>query len=401
MIFSEEYYFGVALVVAAVVNFTLASMLLLDAKNSLYAETPRYLRSRRLTSMALMVFGLGFLLHWWFMPHFTNLLVGKALSFSYFHIGGVLLSMSHTGLIDRHYFNKNVVIRDITILLISLCIYWTNAWLASTALTYVGSGLLLLHLGYLTYVFYSRFHSINKHLGSYADYMPNDTDLEVQWLNYSCHLIVAFGIGGVLCTVVFHDSTWPFTILLLASIIVFAYIYKALDNFGAVASEADGNLRGSEEFISATQQVDHADNANYDNKEAINSVHTANTTNTANTADHFDYIKERIEQWVAERHYTDPKLTLSDALQQMDVTEAALNYYLEQQVPARGYRQWISTLRIEEAKRQLRLHPEYSLEAIAIECGYASNSSLTRAFKTQEGMPPMEWLSKSRTEVRR
>ena len=36
--------------------------------------------------------------------------------------------MSHTGLIDRHYITRKVVIRDITILLLSLMVYWTNAF---------------------------------------------------------------------------------------------------------------------------------------------------------------------------------------------------------------------------------------------------------------------------------
>jgi len=380
-VFSEEYFFGVVLVVAAVVNLVLACMLLIDFKNNIYAEAPCYLRSRRLTSCALMVFGLGFLLHWWFMPHFSDLLTAKALSFSYFHIGGVLLSMSHTGLIDRHYLTRRVVARDIIILLISLCVYWTNAWLDSTALTYIGSGMFLLHMGHLTGAFYNRFRRIRKQLGSYADYMPNDTDLEVKWLHNSCHLIIAFGIGGVVCTVLFHDTTWPFTILLLASIVVFAYIYKALDYFGAVASEAEGNLRGSEEYIAAAKS-DGTDK-NEGDQPSVSPVASIDDT------------RERIEQWVAEKHYSDSQLTISDALRQMDVTDSALNYYLEQQAANQGYRQWISTLRIEEAKRLLRQHPDYSLEAIAKECGYACNSSLTRAFKTQVGMPPMEWLKNS------
>jgi len=287
--------------------------------------------------------------------------------------------MSHTSLIDRHYLNRGVVARDASVLIISLIIYWINAFIGNVVLTYMGSVLFFLHIGYLTWLFYSHFHKIFKQLGSYADFRPNDTDHEVLWLHYSCHLIIAFGIGGMLCTVVFRSSTLPFTILLIASVAVFSYIYKALDSFGVIASEADANLCDSEEYnMSNAMAVLEADAPEAD-------APAAST----------DDVKERIEQWVAERHYTDQTLTLRDALEQMGISENALTYYLESYTSTSGYRQWLALLRIEEVKRQLLEHPNYSLQTIARECGYANNSSMSRAFRTQEGMPPIEWLNKN------
>lgn len=380
---TEEYFYDVSLIVAAVLNFVLASMLLFDSNNYLYAETPRYLRSRRLTGLSLIVFGVGFLLHWLFMPHFTNLLAGKALSFSYFHIGGVLFSMSHTGLIDRHYFTRRVVVRDVVVLLVSLIVYWANAWIADTTLTYLGSALFFLHIGYLTWVFYSRFIKIYYQLGMYADYKPNDSDHEVLWLHYSYHLIITFGIGGMLCTVLFHDATLPFAILLLMGVAVFSYIYKALDSFGVIASEIEGNLQETEEFM-----MNVNDNENKDEDDSP----TTSTTDEPVS----DEVIARIDQWVADRHYADPKLTIKDTLRQMCISEKILDQYLESCTDQPGYRQWLSHLRIEEAKRLLLLHPDYTLQTIANECGYSSSSTLVRAFKTHEGAPPMEWYNKNK-----
>lgn len=391
IVHTEAYFFDVALIVAAVLNFVLAAMLLFDSNNYLYAETPRYLRSRRLTGVSLIVFGVGFLLHWLFAPHFTNLLAGKALSFSYFHIGGVLLSMSHTGLIDRHYFTRRVVVRDAAVLLVSLTVYWINAWIADTTLTYLGSALFFLHIGYLTWVFYSRFNKIYRQLGKYADYKPNDTDHEVLWLHYSCHLIIAFGIGGMLCTVLFHDAILPFAILLVMGVAVFSYIYKALDSFGVIASEIEGDLQESEEYM-----------INENTPSPIlpaEEVVIADDDSSTASPDYeivTDEVIAIIEQWVAARHYADPKLTIKDTLRQMDITEQELNQYLESCTDQSGYRQWLSHLRIEEAKRLLLQHPDYTIQTIANECGYSSSSTLTRAFKTHEGAPPMEWYSKNK-----
>lgn len=108
--------------------------------------------------------------------------------------------------------------------------------------------------------------------------------------------------------------------------------------------------------------------------------------------DSFDTTQQRIEQWVSERHYTNPNVTISSALKDMDISAIALNFYLERYTSVDNYRTWLPYLRIEEAKRIMLEHPEYSLDAVAAECGYANKSSLSRAFKTQVGMTPVAWV---------
>ena len=106
-----------------------------------------------------------------------------------------------------------------------------------------------------------------------------------------------------------------------------------------------------------------------------------------------EHVRQRIEQWVSERHFTDANITIGGALQEMGITATALNFYLEQHTNVENYRQWLPHLRIEEAKRYMLEHPDYSLQAIAEECGYANSSNFSRAFKAQEGMTPGQWLS--------
>lgn len=384
MVYIEEYLYGLSLFVAAVVNFVLAAMLLFDSNNYLYTETPRYLRSRRLTGASLMVFGIGFLLHWLFMPHFSNLMMGKALSFSYFHIGGVLFSMSHTSLIDRKYLTRRVVVRDTVALLLSLGVYWNNAFMGIQLLTYLGSALFFVHIGYLTWQFYRRFHRIYRQLGRYADYRPNDTDHEVLWLHNSCHLIIAFGIGGMLCTVLFHDAVLPFTILLFMGVAVFSYIYKALDSFGAIARDAEVNIQESEIFV-----------RNNNSATTVLPAEGGGDADTSIGSERIGELKTIVDRWVAARHYTDPDLTIQDTLNQMDISLATLNYYILTCTDQKGYRQWLPVLRIEESKRIMLEHPEYSLQAIAEACGYSNNANFTRAFKEKEGIPPSKWIVKN------
>ena len=117
------------------------------------------------------------------------------------------------------------------------------------------------------------------------------------------------------------------------------------------------------------------------------------STDDIETPEVSDYTKDRIEQWILSRQFTNPKLTIADALEQMGVSADALNGYLGRYTDIPSYRKWLPYLRVEEAKRLMLAHPEFSLQAIAEACGYANNSNLSRAFKAQLGLPPVEWLS--------
>lgn len=65
---------------------------------------------------------------------------------------------------------------------------------------------------------------------------------------------------------------------------------------------------------------------------------------------------------------------------------------------SRGFKQntgvmahtWLHQLRINKAKHML-VQPDYSLPTIALECGFADQSHLTRAFKKATGAPPGTW----------
>jgi len=247
--YNADYFYSLSLFVGGIVNWLLAGLLVFDSNNFYYRDAPRYLRSRYMTALALIIFGSGFLIHWFFMLRINNPLAASALSTAYFHLGGMLFSMSHTGLIDRHYLTRRIVIRDVSITAVSLAIYALSVILDSRTLLYIGFAAFFLHIDMLTVIFYRHFHRVYAQLGNYAEHLPNDTDHEVRWLFFSCHLIILFGLGGIFITLLFPYDTLPFTILMFIGIFVFAYIYKALDGFGALVFDAENNLLRSEDYL--------------------------------------------------------------------------------------------------------------------------------------------------------
>ena len=54
------------------------------------------------------------------------------------------------------------------------------------------------------------------------------------------------------------------------------------------------------------------------------------------------------------------------------------------------------SLLIEEAKRQMLNHPEWSNDVIAEQCGFGSRSYFQTVFKKQTGMTPSEFIKQNK-----
>ena len=54
----------------------------------------------------------------------------------------------------------------------------------------------------------------------------------------------------------------------------------------------------------------------------------------------------------------------------------------------------MNDLRIEEAKRIIKAHPEWNNEAVADYCGFSDRTYFQRKFKEQTGMTPLIYSTK-------
>ena len=60
--------------------------------------------------------------------------------------------------------------------------------------------------------------------------------------------------------------------------------------------------------------------------------------------------------------------------------------------PDRTYASWMTALRLAEAQRVMRAHPEWSNETVAQYCGFADRTYFQRIFKKHLGMTPAQFL---------
>ena len=101
-------------------------------------------------------------------------------------------------------------------------------------------------------------------------------------------------------------------------------------------------------------------------------------------------ISRAVERWLASGGHLKAGITSPIAADAMNVPR----YQLTAWVKASGHNsftRWITTLRIDEAKRVLHEHSDWTNEAVADHCGF-SRAYFQKIFKQETGMAPSEFV---------
>lgn len=93
---------------------------------------------------------------------------------------------------------------------------------------------------------------------------------------------------------------------------------------------------------------------------------------------------------VEKKMYLNPNLTRADVISEVYVPKNKFAQLFKTYVGT-SFRTYINNLRIDEAVSLFKTHPEYTVEAIARECGMASAQTFYRVFSDTLGMSPSEY----------
>ena len=108
--------------------------------------------------------------------------------------------------------------------------------------------------------------------------------------------------------------------------------------------------------------------------------------NPANVA-----YRATMEAWLdKEKPYLNPDFQLTDLRQVLPMNRSYLSRFINSAY-GRSFYQWVSGLRIEEAKRLMTEHPELKIQDVAERCGFSSRSVFTQVFTRETGVNPREW----------
>ena len=100
-----------------------------------------------------------------------------------------------------------------------------------------------------------------------------------------------------------------------------------------------------------------------------------------------------LETWIEkEKPYLNPDFQLSDLRQVLPLNRTYLSQLINNEYHCTFF-QWVSRMRIEEAKELMNAHPEMKMHEIAERCGFASPVVFSRVFIRETGIAPSKWGS--------
>ena len=220
-----------------------------------------------------------------------------------------------------------------------------------------GAVLYMLMQGYYTWRHTVSLMAMSQTL---HDYYDRDTDGMLRWMQYS--IIGLMLLALMVPIAIFGTGAW----LLIVAFAVYFFLFYLVDCFCFyLISPAPERIKAAE------QNANDADAAML-SPEAMGEVEAA------------------VEAWRARGGYCQTGLLQPLAAQDIGITRYRLTAWLHQ----RGlkYSEWIAQLRVEEAKRIMAEHPEWSNDTVAQHCGFADRTVLQRTFKKIVGITPQKYL---------
>jgi len=103
----------------------------------------------------------------------------------------------------------------------------------------------------------------------------------------------------------------------------------------------------------------------------------------------------KLQDWICDKQYLKPEQTMEDVAKDLDITKEELSYYCKT-VIQKNFLTWRKELRIEEAKRIMRLHPEIPLKQVGEMVGIPDLTNFKRQFYEVTGVHLKDFNAKTR-----
>lgn len=238
-----------------------------------------------------------------------------------------------------------------------------------------GAVLYMLMQGYYTWRHSVSLMAMHRAL---HDYYDRDTDGMLRWMQYS---IVGLMLLALMVPVAIFSSGPG---MLAVAFAVYFLMFYLVDSFCFyLTSPAPERMQAAEQNAAEVE-------------EELKSLNNEKLTD-AGTADAavlspevMSEVEQAVEAWKARSGYCQTGLLQPIAAQAIGISRYRLTTWLHQQ--GLKYTEWIAQLRVEEAKRIIAAHPDWSNDAVAQHCGFTDRTVLQRTFKRIEGITPQKYL---------
>lgn len=344
-----------------------------------FAKTPEkpifrnYVRSRRIVGGALLVLSANYSVHLLCGLRFTNINAAILMNLSTYYISVWLFSSALTSLLNRYYLSTRLFVMHII------------SWLVFTgacgivlfvfpAGNFQKAGLLVMTVWFFIYAFFMArrlVRTYRKAVRLFDETQSDHIGAYISWFSVFTWWAIFYGIGCGLLTFL-PDKFVPLWII--SSIPFYAYLYWSYMN-----------------YVLFYERVEKALETDLDDLPSGESV----SPDQSRPA-YYSVIASRLETWIGENGFTKPGLTLEDLSNVLETNRTYLADYIKTSYGL-SFREWITGLRLEYAKKGLMQHPEMTVSAISEDAGFMSLSYFTKIFTEKTGFSPAKWRRSSVT----
>lgn len=197
-----------------------------------------------------------------------------------------------------------------------------------------------------------------------ADYYDVDMGHMLRWMQLS---IVFLALMAVIVPVVIFARG---LLLSVFALLFFIGIFYLVDSFCLfVASNSPAKVVEAE-----TEQNE---------TEAEAEIHVSD--------DSMHRVDMAVDAWIGKRGHLKAGLNMPNAAEEIGVPRYLLSAWLKQK--GIRYNDWLAEMRIDEAKRVICSHPDWSNETVAQHCGFNDRTYFQRKFKEITGTTPHDFLN--------
>ena len=238
-----------------------------------------------------------------------------------------------------------------------------------------GAVLYMLMQGYYTWRHSVSLVAMHRAL---HDYYDRDTDGMLRWMQYS---IVGLMLLALMVPVAIFSSGPG---MLAVAFAVYFLMFYLVDSFCFyLTSPASERMQAAEQ--NAAEMEEELENLNNGKQTDAGTADAA-----VLSPEVMSEVEQAVEAWKARGGYCQTGLLQPLAAQAIGISRYRLTAWLHQQ--GLKYTEWIAQLRVEEAKRTIVAHPDWSNDAVAQHCGFTDRTVLQRTFKRIEGITPQKYL---------
>lgn len=344
----------------------------------LFAKTPEkaifenYLRSRRSMGVALLLLAANYSVHFFLGIRFMDVDAAILMNLSTYFLCYWLFSSALTTLLDRFYITRRRLRTHLglwvlfsvlsgAILLLLPDGTMQKIGLVAMAAWLVGYGLFLVRRLLLAYY---------KAVRIFNDTCSDDIGSYIRWMSVFTWWAIIFGVGCGLLTFLPDEYVY---IWILSSVPFYIYLFCCYQN-----------------YLLFYEQVETAMESEITSKDGNPDALWSQSASEQETPSYHAQIAEKIKEWTDAGSYVRSGLTIMELSDRLHTNRTYLSEYIKTTYDM-TFRDWITDLRIDYAKRLLVENPRLTIADISEKSGFKSPNHFNRLFKENAGCTPMQW----------